>query len=206
MPTYNITNYLSRSSLATHHCLTNPYSFSSLYGEPSGALPIITMLQNLHFRHDPESPVRIVLDTPRGFALYVLETLDMTELRLVILTLNSCGEYWEDLWDLEPQILLAGVEYRQSLPEAIIRASKGESYRITPGYKSPLSSIERQMLRYLALGWPNKQVAEQLGVQEKTIRNRLTPIYQKINVTNSEEAILYYWGIWRSFGDTLGQR
>ncbi len=38
--------------------------------------------------------------------------------------------------------------------------------------------------------------AEQINMQEQTVRNTVSGIYQKLNLTGRTEAALYYWGIW----------
>lgn len=50
---------------------------------------------------------------------------------------------------------------------------------------------EREIIVYLANRLSNKEIAEKLFVSEGTIKNYLTIIYQKLNVTNRYEAIQY---------------
>ena len=43
-------------------------------------------------------------------------------------------------------------------------------------------------------GQLNKEIASELGISEKTVRNQLTTIYEKLGVkTRAEAAILYEW-------------
>ncbi|MDF2650510.1 MAG: DNA-binding response regulator [Paenibacillus sp.] len=50
---------------------------------------------------------------------------------------------------------------------------------------------EREIIVYLANRLSNKEIAEKLFVSEGTIKNYLTIIYQKLNVSNRYEAIQY---------------
>lgn len=55
-----------------------------------------------------------------------------------------------------------------------------------------LNSTECEMLDLIALGFSNKEIAERMFMSEKTIRNYLSIVYEKINVKNRTEAALYY--------------
>lgn len=166
-----------------------------LCGAPISAHSIASDLQRQGFCQDLHSPIKIIVDVPQGFALPSLETLDRTSLRTIVATRNPCPEYWEDLWDLHPHVLLVGAKYDQRLAKAIVRAANGERYRITPKRAPLVSHAERKILHCIARGLGNEEIAEQLCVQEKTVRNTLTAIYQKLDMKNRTEAALYYWGI-----------
>jgi len=47
------------------------------------------------------------------------------------------------------------------------------------------------ILRYLARGDSNQQIAEALNVSEKTVRNRLSEIFSKLRLNNRTQAALY---------------
>jgi len=53
-----------------------------------------------------------------------------------------------------------------------------------------LSEREREILRLVAQGLDNGQIGERLGLSEKTIRNRLTQIFDKLHVDNRIQATL----------------
>lgn len=56
---------------------------------------------------------------------------------------------------------------------------------------SPLSDSDRELLRAIALGLNNKQIASKQNVTAKTIANRLSPLYRKIGASNRVEAAFY---------------
>lgn len=56
---------------------------------------------------------------------------------------------------------------------------------------SELTAREEDILRLLAQGHANLEIAEQLGVSEKTVRNRLTEIFSKLRLNNRTQAALY---------------
>ena len=44
----------------------------------------------------------------------------------------------------------------------------------------------------MAKGKTNKEIAVELGLSEKTVRNYLTTIFQKLHVTHRTEAAVYF--------------
>src|SRR5574341_2358746 len=54
-----------------------------------------------------------------------------------------------------------------------------------------LTRRERDILRLLAQGLSNKEIAEQLGLSEKTVRNRLSEILSTLGVRNRTQAAIW---------------
>ena len=54
-----------------------------------------------------------------------------------------------------------------------------------------LTERELDILRLVAQGLDNNEIGHQLGLSEKTIRNRLTTIFEKLHVNNRIQAALY---------------
>jgi two-component system response regulator DevR len=65
---------------------------------------------------------------------------------------------------------------------------------ITDPAASPLtlSEQEQRVLLLVAKGNTNKEVAAALGLSDKTVRNYLSAIFQKLNVTRRSEAVAHY--------------
>jgi DNA-binding NarL/FixJ family response regulator len=55
-----------------------------------------------------------------------------------------------------------------------------------------LTVQQRKILQLLALGRSNVEVAEQLEIAESTVKAHLTEIYQRLNVKNRTQAIVFY--------------
>ncbi|MFQ5778489.1 MAG: response regulator [Terriglobia bacterium] len=56
---------------------------------------------------------------------------------------------------------------------------------------SRLSSREMEVVRCVAMGLRNKEVADKLGVSEATVKNHLTSVYGKLGVSDRLELILH---------------
>jgi two-component system nitrate/nitrite response regulator NarL len=54
-----------------------------------------------------------------------------------------------------------------------------------------LSPREKQIVDALLAGCTNKEVAQQLGVSDQTIKNQLTTLYKKVGVTSRLELVLW---------------
>jgi DNA-binding NarL/FixJ family response regulator len=53
----------------------------------------------------------------------------------------------------------------------------------------PLTPREAEILGYLADGWSNAEIADRLGLRERTIKFHLGSLYAKLGVTRRTEAI-----------------
>ena len=56
--------------------------------------------------------------------------------------------------------------------------------------KPLLSNREMHVLKELAEGLSNKQIARRLGISEKTVRNHLVSVYDKLRATNRTHAVM----------------
>lgn len=54
-----------------------------------------------------------------------------------------------------------------------------------------LSLRELQVAEGVSKGWSNKEIADDLGIKEKTVKFHLTSIYTKINVKSRAQLIVW---------------
>ncbi len=59
--------------------------------------------------------------------------------------------------------------------------------------RSDLSVRERQVLRLVAQGYPNEQIASILCISDGTVKNHVTNIYSKLAVRTRAEAVAWAW-------------
>nr|WP_275411212.1 response regulator transcription factor [Bacillus sp. B15-48] len=98
---------------------------------------------------------------------------------------------------------------RDELIEAIIKVYEGEcvldaslvQYAINfitqnrgklSNEQHNLSRRETEILQLLSCGKSNKEIAEIFVISEKTVRNYISKIFKKINVSNRTEAAIYW--------------
>ncbi|HEY9722162.1 MAG TPA: response regulator transcription factor [Oscillatoriaceae cyanobacterium] len=59
-----------------------------------------------------------------------------------------------------------------------------------PNHVEPLTAREREILGCLANGLDNSEIADKLCLAEKTVKNHLTRLYEKLQVSNRTQAAL----------------
>jgi len=57
-------------------------------------------------------------------------------------------------------------------------------------FTSPLTPRETEILKYMAQGYLNKQIADALTVTEQTVKNHITSILRKLNVNARTQAVI----------------
>ena len=103
----------------------------------------------------------------------------------------------------------------EEVSEAIRKVSKGEAIiqpviatkvlkefamldkrKIKEGDKfyNDLTEREKEILRLIALGGANKEIAQKLGISEKTVKNHISNIFQVLHVNNRTQAAIYALG------------
>jgi DNA-binding NarL/FixJ family response regulator len=61
----------------------------------------------------------------------------------------------------------------------------------TKEFYDGMTTREIEILRLLAGGMANKQIAYQLSISEKTVRNHVSNMYEKLHVYDRSQAVLY---------------
>ncbi|TDP94945.1 response regulator transcription factor [Labedaea rhizosphaerae] len=74
--------------------------------------------------------------------------------------------------------------------EAVLRAAGHQVRRRAP-YPAGLTAREVEVLRLVAGGRANREIARLLSISEKTVRNHVEHIYTKAGVTNRTGAGLF---------------
>lgn len=130
--------------------------------------------------HDDENYVTHALKT--GAQGYLLKEMDSDALIEAIKVVREGGSY------LHPKVthnLVA--EYRR-----LSDVSGNQAYR-TIEYRKPLHLLTRrecEVLQLLADGNSNRGVAESLYISEKTVKNHVSNILQKMNVNDRTQAVV----------------
>lgn len=157
------------------------------------------------------SPQVILLDLrmPRVSGLEVLQQLKEEGIKTPVLVLTTFDDH-----DLVLDCIRLGAKGYlrkdvsfEALTSAIASLANGDSwlqpavtYRVEQGKpeldfddglpSEPLSSVERQVLRLVAAGYSNHEIADALCKSVGTIRNQVSSVLAKLNVRDRTRAVL----------------
>ncbi len=131
--------------------------------------------------HDDESYVTHALKT--GAQGYLLKEMDSDSLIEAIKVVSDGGSY------LHPKVTHNLVqEYRRLSEES---ASNSQHFGME--YRKPLHLLtkrECEVLQLLAEGKSNRGISETLGISEKTVKNHVSNILQKMSVNDRTQAVV----------------
>ena len=77
-----------------------------------------------------------------------------------------------------------------ALEDSLFRVLRHVNGTPAPSGVPALSVRELHVLKSVAVGMSNKQIARRLGISEKTVRNHLTRILTKLGASNRTEAVV----------------
>src|SRR5699024_5953398 len=131
--------------------------------------------------HDDESYVTHALKT--GASGYMLKEMDSDELIEAVKIVADGGSY------IHPKVTHKLVnEYRR----IVNSGSKGMGYQ-QPEVQMPLhllTSRECEVLQLLSDGKSNRSIGDALFISEKTVKNHVSNILQKMNVNDRTQAVV----------------
>jgi DNA-binding NarL/FixJ family response regulator len=110
-----------------------------------------------------------------------------------ILNALDAGAIGYLLKDAEPEELIRGVRAaaRGDSPLAPKAARTLITSRSSSASGDQLTAREREVLSLVARGLPNKRIARELGIAEKTVKAHLTTVFQRIGVTDRVQATIW---------------
>lgn len=149
------------------------------------------------------------INMPKMNGLEVLEKIRSTNMKIkvLVLTVHNEVEYLLKAVDIGVNGYLVKDSGSAELKKAIFSVINGEDY-IQPSLITVLNSkmIDRnhdnelieeltrrelQVLKLLAVGKYNKEVAEELEISERTVKNHVSNIFKKIHVTDRTQAAVF---------------
>lgn len=121
--------------------------------------------------HDDEEYVKRVLSL--GARGYILKRAADVELLAAIRTVFKGGIFVDSA--------LSGILVREAFPAQEKRQKDGE----------PLSEREREVLKLVAMGYTNRQIAESLVISVKTVESHKAHIKEKLDLRGRSELVRY---------------
>lgn len=140
-----------------------------------------------------EAIVEITQENPRAHILVLTSFADDDK----VFTAIKRGALGYLLKDSSPQELLQAIREvsrgESSLHPTIARKLIRELGQPSdlPLAEEPLTAREVQVLRLVAQGFTNQEIADQLVISERTVRNHVSSILDKLHLANRTQAALY---------------
>ncbi|MCM1283373.1 MAG: response regulator transcription factor [Muribaculaceae bacterium] len=149
------------------------------------------------------------INMPKKNGLEVLESLknQKSKLKVLVLTVHNEIEYLMKAVDIGVNGYVLKDSESAELKKAIFSIMEGETY-IQPSLipmlnskmieknedESRIDSLTRrelEVLKLLAVGMYNKEVAVKLNISERTVKNHVSNIFKKLEVTDRTQAAVF---------------
>lgn len=175
-------------------------------GEAKDGLECLQLMEEL-------TPDVILLDInmPNMNGLKMLETLreNGNEQKILMLTIHNEVEYLLRAMEIGANGYVLKDSDSMTLKKAIVSIYNGETYIDAPlvplmrerladkekrnqvSAEEILTKRELEVLKLLAEGLFNKEIAYQLSISEKTVKNHVSNIFKKIEVSDRTQAAVY---------------
>ena len=140
-----------------------------------------------------ESTAKITADQP-GVKVLILSTFDADSYVLQALRAGACGYV---LKDAQPAAIVSSIMAVLAGERVMAGAVANRVLDMLTGASTPkefydgLTAREVEILKLMATGKPNKQIAFTLKISEKTVRNHISHIYEKLEIYDRSQAVLY---------------
>ncbi|HEX5690251.1 MAG TPA: response regulator transcription factor [Roseiflexaceae bacterium] len=124
---------------------------------------------------DPEAHRRAVRLGAMGLVLkeHAMETV------LKAIEKVHDGEAWLD------RAMMAAILHERARP------ASSQAYSVEEQKNATLTERERELIRRIGEGLKNKDIAERMRISEATVRHHLTSIFNKLNVSDRLELVIY---------------
>ena len=159
-----------------------------------------------HYRPDV---LLLDINMPKKNGLEVLKTLkaSRSKIKVLVLTVHNETEYLMKAVDIGINGYVLKDSESSELKKAIFAIANGETYiqpSLIPALNSKmieknedelkidnLTKRELEVLKLLAIGMYNKEVAEKLDISERTVKNHVSNIFKKLEVTDRTQAAVF---------------
>jgi DNA-binding NarL/FixJ family response regulator len=140
-----------------------------------------------------EATRRVIAQYP-DVKVLVLTTFDADSYVLQALRAGANGYV---LKDSQPSAVVSSILAVLSGERVLATAVASRVLEMITGTATPkeyydgLTTREVEILKCVATGQPNKQIARQLQISEKTVRNHVSHMYEKLGIYDRSQAVLY---------------
>ena len=151
--------------------------------------PVVILLDlGMPGMNGSEATRRLLEDDPATQVVILTSFSERDE----ILSALDAGAIGYLLKDAEPDELIRGVRAAADGESPLAPKAARELLGSRGSAAAPqLTEREREVLRLLTSGLPNKLIARELGISEKTVKAHLTTVFQRIGVRDRVQAAMW---------------
>ncbi|SHK89203.1 response regulator [Desulforamulus aeronauticus] len=181
-PQIHVLGEVANGALAVEFCSQN-------------AVDIVLLDINMPVMNGIEA-CRKIKELKPGLGIIALTIHDQDEYLFELIKYGISGYVLKDVHPHQLIKTILGVARGESfIPPALTARVLAEFSRLTSGDQDKkhqmLTEREIDVLKQVATGQSNKDIAKALYISEKTVKNHLTNIFQKIGVADRTQAALY---------------
>ncbi len=181
-PQIHVVGEVANGALAVEFCSQN-------------AVDIVLLDINMPVMNGIEA-CRKIKELRPGLGIIALTIHDQDEYLFELIKYGISGYVLKDVHPNQLIQTILGVARGESfIPPALTARVLAEFSRLTSGDHDKkhqlLTEREIEVLKQVATGQSNKDIAKALYISEKTVKNHLTNIFQKIGVADRTQAALY---------------
>jgi DNA-binding NarL/FixJ family response regulator len=152
-------------------------------------LPDVVLMDLRMPRMDGSEATRRLLERHPDMQIVILTSFSERDEILRALDAGAIGYL---LKDAEPDEVIRGVRAAAQGDSPLApRAARALITSRASQSSHPLSARELEVLRFVSRGLPNKLIARELGITEKTVKAHLTSIFHRIGVSDRVQAALW---------------
>jgi DNA-binding NarL/FixJ family response regulator len=146
--------------------------------------------------HDVLEQVRRIRALPEQPRILILTATDDEQ---HVTSLLAAGVAGYMLKDEAPDMIVQAIRavaqgetwFSQRIAGRVIRATRMPEADPESGGDIPITARESDILRLIACGKTNGEIAEQLVLSKATVQNHVSNIYTKLNIQGRSQAVLY---------------
>ena len=139
--------------------------------------------------------LRALVREPSPPPCIVLTTFDDPDVALQAIRLGARGYLLKDV-RLEQltaairAVAAGGTFFQPGLSEGLLRAASDLPIDREADFAAPLTEREDEILRLMAGGYSNKEIANALAITERTVKNHVSAVLAKLGVRDRTRAVL----------------